>query len=125
MGSLTRASPAPTSLRESTRDLARAVCTVCVGVRRGFQMADTVLAGARPAPDVRKAVVLITDGRHNQPGDPVAEAAALRAQGYDVYVIGPCHALVTTLSVDESGPSRGVRLCPADRGSVGGSGGSE
>ncbi|MDZ4277690.1 MAG: VWA domain-containing protein, partial [Dehalococcoidia bacterium] len=42
--------------------------------------------GGRPG--ARGALVMLTDGAHNQPGDPAGEAEAARAYGTEVFAVG-------------------------------------
>ncbi len=55
-------------------------------IQEGIALAQGQLtAGVRP--DVPQLMIILTDGEHNQPGDPIAEAEAARALGTELFAI--------------------------------------
>ena len=55
-------------------------------IQEGIALAqgELIVAGRAGVPQV---LIVLTDGEHNQPGDPVAEAEAARAQGTEIFAI--------------------------------------
>lgn len=56
-------------------------------IQEGIALArEQLTTGGRPgAPQV---IIVLTDGEHNQPGDPIAEAELARSLGLEVFAIG-------------------------------------
>ena len=55
-------------------------------IQEGIALAQGQLtAGGRP--DVPQVMIILTDGEHNQPGDPIAEAESARALGTELFAI--------------------------------------
>lgn len=55
-------------------------------IQEGLALAREQLAASGRA-GVAQVVIVLTDGAHNQPGDPVAEAEAARAAGAEIFAI--------------------------------------
>ena len=55
-------------------------------IQEGIALAQGELTGGG-RPDVPQVMIILTDGEHNQPGDPIAEAEAARGLGTELFAI--------------------------------------
>ncbi|MEK7557061.1 MAG: VWA domain-containing protein, partial [Patescibacteria group bacterium] len=55
-------------------------------IQEGIELAHNELKGSR-RPDVRPVMVVLTDGAHNQPGDPIEQARLALQDGVDIFVV--------------------------------------
>ena len=55
-------------------------------IQEGIALAQGQLT-ADGRPDVPQVMIILTDGEHNQPGDPIAEAESARALGTELFAI--------------------------------------
>lgn len=56
-------------------------------IQEGLQLGQAALQ-ERDRPNAPNLILLLTDGKDNQPGDPVAEAASIKAAGTRIAVVG-------------------------------------
>jgi hypothetical protein len=73
-------------------------------IQEGLYLAqDQIARRGRGAP-VPRAIVLLTDGYDNEPGDPVAEAASAKGAGTVIYVVAVDSSYMTMINAIASDP---------------------
>lgn len=87
-------------------DAALAAMTQIIGatdIQEGIALGQGELA-VRGRAEVPRVLIVLTDGAHNQPGDPLAEAEGARSAGTEIFAIavgsGPDRAQLTAIASD-------------------------